>query len=109
MYMEVYHGSTTVMVTRTRTTNGKTETYTAAKVIVATASNPAPRYWTETKLLYLVSVLKDSSFRNMSPFKSDRKAIKYFNKSKKMSAMDNPEFDKVFPCDRDDEIEFRAI
>jgi hypothetical protein len=109
MYMEVYRGSVTVMVRRTRTVNGKSESYMAPKIIVATATNPAPKYWTETRLLYLTSVLKDVSFNNIAPFKSDKKAIKYFNKSKKMSTMDNPEFDKLFPCERDDEIEFRAI
>lgn len=109
MYMEVYRGSVTVMVRRTRTVNGKSESYMAPKIIVATTTNPAPKYWTETRLLYLTSVLKDVSFNNIAPFKSDKKAIKYFNKSKKMSTMDNPEFDKLFPCERDDEIEFRAI
>jgi hypothetical protein len=45
----------------------------------------------------------------MAAFKNERKAIKFFNKNKKMSAMENPEFDKMFPCERDNEVGYRAI
>jgi hypothetical protein len=44
MYNEVYTGSITVMVERTRTVNNKTESYMAPKLIVASTVNPAPRY-----------------------------------------------------------------
>jgi hypothetical protein len=44
MYDEVYTGSVTVMVRRTRTVNNRTESYMTPKVIVATTTNPAPRY-----------------------------------------------------------------
>jgi hypothetical protein len=58
----------------------------------------------------LSSVLKDLNFNNIGAFKNEKKAHKYFTKNKnKMSPMDNPEFDKIFPCNRNDEIGFRTM
>jgi hypothetical protein len=46
---------------------------------------------------------------NLSQFKNEKKAEKYFNKSKDMEPMDNPEFDRYFPCQRNDEVQFRTL
>jgi hypothetical protein len=45
----------------------------------------------------------------MNEFKSEHKAEKYFKKDKNMEPMDNPEFDRYFPCQRDNEVQFRTL
>ncbi|GHU30580.1 hypothetical protein FACS1894166_00490 [Bacilli bacterium] len=45
----------------------------------------------------------------MSAFKNENKAAKYFKKNKEMEPMENPEFDKLFPCQRNDEVQFRTL
>jgi hypothetical protein len=44
MYGRVYTGSRTVMVRRSRMVNGRPSISVVPKVIVATVTNPAPRY-----------------------------------------------------------------
>jgi hypothetical protein len=45
----------------------------------------------------------------MDEFKNEKKAEKFFNKDKKMEPMDNPEFDRYFPCQRNNEVQFRTL
>jgi hypothetical protein len=45
----------------------------------------------------------------MSAFKNEKKAAKFYRKDKNMEPMENPEFDKLFPCERDDEVQFRTL
>ncbi|GHU47084.1 hypothetical protein FACS1894218_0760 [Bacilli bacterium] len=66
-------------------------------------------YWNETKLYFKSNVATELTFSNMSAFKNEKKAAKFFKKDKDMQAMENPEFDKLFPCKRDDEVQFRTL
>jgi hypothetical protein len=45
----------------------------------------------------------------MSAFKNEKKAEKFFEKHKKMEPMDNSEFDRYFPCNRNNEVQFRTL
>jgi hypothetical protein len=45
----------------------------------------------------------------MTAFKNEKKAEKYFEKNKSTEPMDNPEFDRYFPCERNDEVQFRTL
>jgi hypothetical protein len=79
------------------------------KVITASTTNPAPRYWTDTKLFYKSNAAESLNFVNLSEFRNERKAEKFFKKNKQMENMDNPEFDRYFPCERDNEQQFRTL
>ncbi|MDR1235183.1 MAG: hypothetical protein LBJ97_03845 [Mycoplasmataceae bacterium] len=109
MYDHVYTGSVTVMVRRTRYVNGRSQSYMVPKVITASTTNPAPRYWTDTKLFYKSNAAESLNFVNLSEFRNERKAEKFFKKNKQMENMDNPEFDRYFPCERDNEQQFRTL
>lgn len=109
MYDHVYTGSISVMVRRTRYVNNRSESYMASKVITATAANPAPKYWSETKLFYKNNAGEDLNFENNSAFKNEKKANKFFKKNKDMEPMENAEFDKLFPCHRSNETSFRTL
>jgi hypothetical protein len=45
----------------------------------------------------------------LGEFKNEKNAEKFFNKNKQMEPMDNPEFDRYFPCQRNNEIQFRTL
>jgi hypothetical protein len=48
-------------------------------------------------------------FNNLKTFKNVKKAQKFFTKNKKMFPMENKEFDALFPCERNDEQQFRTL
>jgi hypothetical protein len=60
-------------------------------------------------LFYLNGAAPELIFTNFKEFRNDKQAIKYFTKNEKMAPMDNPEFDKYFPCQRNDEVGFRTL
>jgi hypothetical protein len=60
-------------------------------------------------LFYKSNAADDLIFENISAFKNEKKAEKYFEKNKEMEPMDNPEFDKLFPCKRNNETQFRTL
>jgi hypothetical protein len=97
------------MVSVTTYVNGRPQTSMRPVVITATTTNPAPMYWNETKLFFKSNAANDLTFENISQFKNEKKAEKYFEKNKDMEPMDNPEFDKLFPCNRDNETQFRTL
>jgi hypothetical protein len=109
MYQHVYTGSRTVMVRRTRYENGRSVSYMASKIVTATTTNPAPRYWTDTKLFFKSNAAESLEFINLNEFKNEKKAEKFFLKNKEMEPMDNPEFDRYFPCQRNNEVQFRTL
>jgi hypothetical protein len=45
----------------------------------------------------------------MNEFKNEKRAEKYFIKDKEMQPMENAEFDRYFPCKRNDEQQFRTL
>lgn len=109
MFPFTYSGTVVRYATRTRTVNGRTETYSVAVPVTATVVLPAPKWWETVTLYYLNNAASELCFANAKAFKDEKSAIKFFSKNNKMSAMDNPAFDRYFPCKRNDEIAFRTL
>ena len=101
-YMHVYTGSIPVTYT-TRDSEGHMVTRT--EVVVATETLPAPQWVVGTELAYHFDRPAKLCFAN----NATKRQLKKLNKKNIQSAMENKEFDKLFPATRTDEKDYRVV
>ena len=105
-----YSGSRTFSYT-SRDSKGNLTTHTA--IVYAYYNHPAPFYPTQTLLSFLSGITKKGEFMNFDSLKKQNDVSKFYEKNSKqfknMRPMENIEFDRLFPCVRSDEIEFKSI
>jgi hypothetical protein len=89
MVMKVYTGQR-ISVNSRGVRSNTTQTY----------SHPAPIYKNDNYFFFLNDSAKTLTYSNVK---------KVFNFKKKQLPMENNEFDKYFPCLRNDEIQFRLL
>lgn len=108
---KTYTGSITVMVSKTRTVNGRTQRYMAPEVLTATVTKPFPEYSHTTELIYgnqaapeLTFTRRKNRFSNregslsykLTEWRLKRKAAKM---SQDFALMTNEEFEVLFTTD----------
>ncbi len=87
-----------------RDSNGHMQT----EIVTATVLWPYPVYNINNFFAFKSNVAPKLEFENQNRLKNTHK-IKSFYKNTNSSHMDNEEFDVLFPCERNDEVQFRLL
>lgn len=101
-YMHTYTGSIPVPYT-TRDSQG--HLVSGTEIVVASETLPAPQWSVNTELAYHFDKPAKLCFAN----NSSKRELKKLNKKNIQSAMENKEFEKLFPATRTDEKDYRVV
>lgn len=78
---------------------------TRTEVVTASVTLPAPKWNVKTEFVYHFDKASKLCFAN----NSSKKELKKLNKKYTQIAMENKQFEKLFPCKRNDEKKFRIV
>ena len=106
MVPKVYTGSTTVTV---HTTDSDGHPRTETRVVTASITKPFPQFSLPTELVFKSNSMSDLTCSNEAPLKNEKAVKKFYKKYPKQRNMENPEFDRLYPFIRNNEIQFRAL
>ena len=101
-----YTGSTVVMVTR-RDSDG--HYHTVPETVTATIMKPKPFFSKESNFVYKVGVYPELTFSNLPSFSNNHQVKRFYKKHKDYSIMENPKFDMLLPCIRNNDLQFHTV
>lgn len=92
-----YHGTTTVFVDN------------QTVILTASYTHPKPFYKRNSMLLFYTQGFNELTFNSIGPFTKDKQVRKFYSQNPQYRKMENPEFDLIYPCNRNNEILFRTL
>ncbi len=101
-----YTGSITVMIPRM---NSKGTFSTEAVTVAATIMKPKPFFDNDSHFVYKVGVYPKLSFNSFSSFSNIHHVKSFYKRHKNYSMMENPKFDMLLPCERNDDLQFHTV
>ena len=106
----VYTGTTTVTVTRRQMnpTTKNWETTATVHVVSASITRPKPAFNCHSKLYFKTKLYPELEYFNSEPFTRESQVKNFYERNKGQRLMENREFDLLFPCKRNNEIQFKA-
>lgn len=102
MVMQTYIGSTIVSYY-------DDDHHLSTTVVTASIKKPKPTYVLNSKIGYKINVYPNLIFNYVGSFKNQHEVKRFYNHHKDYSQMENNEFDILFPCERNSELEFHTI